>query len=175
MTIVTRNVADFRSTGVPLLNPWEAPMSENTDIKTRLKQLRQGRPWQLLMIGDGISQITAEDVDALTRIFDLFPHVGGLDVTTSAGPIRVSRDFPSDYTRRVDQLLAGIFEHNPAVTGITFPATSGRPGHTATPDDPHWSAQGQALETLSDACRRGEITADEMARRLKDLARQSAS
>lgn len=149
-------------------------MSENTDIKTRLKQLRQDRPWQLLMIGDGISQITADDVDALTRILDLFPHVGGLDVTTSAGPIRVSRDFPSDYTRRVDQLLAGIFERNPAVTGITFPAASDRPGHTATPDDPHWSAQGQVLETLSDACRRGEITTDEMTCRLKDLARQNA-
>ena len=26
MTIVTRNVADFRTTGVPLLNPWEAPL-----------------------------------------------------------------------------------------------------------------------------------------------------
>lgn len=102
-------------------------MSENTDIKTRLKQFRQGRPWQLLMIGEGISQITAEDVDALTRIFDLFPHVGGLDVTTSAGIIRVSRDFPSDYTSRIDQLLAGIFARNPAVTGITFPAASGRP------------------------------------------------
>lgn len=25
MTIVTRNVADFHTTGVPLLNPWEAP------------------------------------------------------------------------------------------------------------------------------------------------------
>ena len=25
MTIVTRNVADFQITGVPLLNPWEAP------------------------------------------------------------------------------------------------------------------------------------------------------
>ncbi|OBR54724.1 hypothetical protein A6456_37950 [Paraburkholderia tropica] len=122
------------------------------------------------MIGDGISQITADDVDALTRIFDLFPHVGGLDVTTSAGPIRVSRDFPSDYTSRVDQLLAGIFEHNPAVTGITFPGVSGQPGHTATPDDPHWSAQGQVIQALSDACRRGEITADEMARRLKDHA-----
>ena len=150
-------------------------MNENTDIKTRLSRLRQGRPWQLLLIGDGISQITPEDVDALTRILDLFPHVSGLDVTTSAGPVRVSRDFPSDYTSRVDQLLASIFERNPAVTGITFPGASGQLGHTATPDDPHWSAQGQALETLSDACRRGEITADEMARRLKDLARQSAS
>ncbi len=69
------------------------------------------------MIGDGISQITAEDVDALTRPFDLCTHVGGLDVTTSAGPIRVSHDFPSDYTRRVDQLLAGIFERNPAAQG----------------------------------------------------------
>lgn len=146
-------------------------MNENTDTQTRLSRLRQGRPWQLLMIGDGISQITAEDVDALTRIFDLFPHVGGLDVTTSAGPVRVSRDFPSDYTSRVDQLLTSIFEQNPAVIGITFPAVSGRPGHTATPDDPHWSAQGRMLEALSEACQRGEITADELVNRVKELAR----
>ena len=126
-------------------------MNENTDTQTSLSRLRQGRPWQLLMIGEGISQITAEDVDALTRIFDLFPHVGGLDVTTSAGPVRVSRDFPSDYTSRVDQLLANIFEQNQAITGITFPAVSGRPEHTATPGDPHWSAQGSALEALSEA------------------------
>ncbi|WP_050452576.1 hypothetical protein [Candidatus Burkholderia verschuerenii] len=96
-------------------------------------------------------------------------------MTTSAGPVRVSRDFPSDYTSRVDQLLAGIFARNPAVTGITFPAVSGRPGHTATPDDPYWSAQGQAIEGLSEACRRGEITADEMTHRLKDLMRESAT
>jgi len=25
MTVVTRNLADFRTTGAPLLNPWEAP------------------------------------------------------------------------------------------------------------------------------------------------------
>lgn len=25
MTIVTRNIADFQATGVPLLNPWDAP------------------------------------------------------------------------------------------------------------------------------------------------------
>ncbi len=25
MTVVTRNLADFRATGVPLLNPWDAP------------------------------------------------------------------------------------------------------------------------------------------------------
>ncbi len=64
------------------------------------------------MIGDGISQITAEDVDALTRIFDLFPHVGGLDVTTSAGPLRVSRDFPS----------AGSINCSPAFSSATWPS-----------------------------------------------------
>lgn len=149
-------------------------MNENTDTQTSLSRLRQGRPWQLLMIGEGISQITAEDVDALTRIFDLFPHVGGLDVTTSAGPVRVSRDFPSDYTGRVDQLLASIFERNPAITGITFPAVSGRPEYTATPHDPHWSAQGQALEALYEACQRGKITTDELVNRVRELARDIA-
>ncbi|KND57345.1 hypothetical protein BVER_02742c [Candidatus Burkholderia verschuerenii] len=149
-------------------------MSENIDVQTRLKERRPDRPWQLLMIGKGISQITPQDVDALTRIFDLFPHVGGLDVTTSAGPVWVSRDFSSDYTHQVDQLLAEIFQRNSAVTGIAFPAASGQPRHIATPDNPHWLAQGQALEALSKACQRGEITADEMANRVKDLTRQSA-
>jgi len=25
MTLVTRNVSDFKATGVPILNPWERP------------------------------------------------------------------------------------------------------------------------------------------------------
>ncbi len=29
MTVVTRNVADFEATGVPLLNPWDRPMSRS--------------------------------------------------------------------------------------------------------------------------------------------------
>lgn len=89
--------------------------------------------------------------------------------------MRVSRDFPSDYTSRVDQLLANIFERNPAITGITFPAVSGRPEHTATPDDPHWSANGQALEALYEACQRGEITTDELVNHVKELTRDTAS
>lgn len=90
------------------------------------------RPWQLLMIDEGASHFTAKDVEALPRILDLFPHIGGLDVQTTAGPVRVSRDFSCDYTRQVDQLL----------TGITFPARAAQSAHTATPDDPHWSARG---------------------------------
>ncbi len=115
-------------------------MRESTDIKTRLKQLRQGWPWQLLMSGDGISQITAEDADA---------HLRPVPACWRPGCDHIGRS-PTGVTRfserRVDQLLAGIFERNPAVTGITFSA----------------------------ACQRGEITADEMARRLKDIARQGA-
>ncbi|EGG79012.1 hypothetical protein SXCC_00320 [Gluconacetobacter sp. SXCC-1] len=54
--------------------------------------LPQKRPWQLLVIGDGGTLLTQQDIEALTRILDLLPHVAGLDITTSAGSARVSRD-----------------------------------------------------------------------------------
>ncbi|MEX3557657.1 MAG: hypothetical protein VB124_04510 [Burkholderia sp.] len=145
-------------------------MSENTDIHSRLRQLRQGRPWQLLMVGEGIDQLNSEAHEALARILDLFPAVSHLLVQTIAGGCRVSRDFPSGYIDEVDQRLAGIFQGNPAVTGITFPKTSTRPGHTATPDDPHWSAEGKASTGILAALTRGEITADEAVAQLKQLA-----
>lgn len=108
----------------------------------KLRELRSRRPWQLLLIGEEAAQLTPEDVEALTRVLDLLPHVAELDVQTTVGPVRISRDFSGDYVRQVDQLLAGIFERNAAVTGITFPAKPDRLPHTATPNHPHWSPRG---------------------------------
>ena len=70
------------------------------------------RPWQLLMVGDGIDQLNTEAREDLARIFDLFPAVSHLVVQTTAGGCRVSRDFSSGYTDEVDQRLAGIFQGN---------------------------------------------------------------
>ncbi|MBL7241336.1 hypothetical protein [Komagataeibacter rhaeticus] len=38
-----------------------------------------------------------QGIEALTRILDLLPHIAGLDITTSAGSARVSRDVPGNY------------------------------------------------------------------------------
>jgi hypothetical protein len=132
------------------------------------------RPWQLLMVGDGIDQLNTEAREDLARIFDLFPAVSHLVVQTTAGGCRVSRDFSSGYTDEVDQRLAGIFQGNPAVTGITFPETSTRLGHTATRDNPHWSAEGKASADIMAALTRGEIIPDEAAAQLKQLYRQKS-
>ena len=63
---------------------------------------------------------------------------------------------------------------NPAVTGITFPETSTRLGHTATRDNPHWSAEGKASADIMAALTRGEIIPDEAAAQLKQLYRQKS-
>jgi len=52
-------------------------------------------------------------------------------VHTTAGRVRVSRDFSGDCTRQIDQLLAGILDRNAAVTGITFPARADKAAHKA--------------------------------------------
>ncbi len=61
----------------------------------------------------------------------------------------------------VDQILAGIFQGNAAVTGVTFPGATDTPAHTATPDAPYWMAEGKTAAEITAACTRGEITADE--------------
>ena len=77
-------------------------------------------------------------------------------VQTTAGDVSVTRDFPSDYTAKVDRLLGEIFKINPAVTGIRF--LGAESAHTATPDDPHWSARGKAYASIEEAAARGELT-----------------
>lgn len=137
-------------------------MKDSPDSNTNPGTLSQQRPWQLLMIGNGGTLLTQQDIEALTRILDLLPHIAGLDITTSAGSARVSRDFPSNYIQEANQILAEMFTRNPNVTGITFPAPHGRRAHTATVDDPHVLPHDRALTAIMDARQRGEITADEM-------------
>jgi hypothetical protein len=114
------------------------------------------RPWQIMLTGPGLGAIDAATRQALEQILELFTEVGGLIVQTTAGDVSVTRDFPSDYTIQVDRLLAEIFKINPAVTGIkVFGAEN---AHTATPDDPHWSARGKAYASIEEAAARGELT-----------------
>ncbi len=79
--------------------------------------------------------------EQIGRILDLFPGTGGLTVHTADGCLRAARDFHGNAGEEVDGILARLFQDNPAVTGVTFPATATRPAYTATPDDPHWSAR----------------------------------
>lgn len=137
-------------------------MKDSPDSSTNPGTLPHKRPWQLLVVGEGGTLLTQQDIEDLTRILDLLPHVAGLDITTSAGSARVSRDVPGNYIQQADQILAGMFTRNPDVTGITFPAPHGRAAHTATPDDPHVLPHDRALTAIMDARQRGEITADEM-------------
>ena len=104
------------------------------------------RPWQIMLTGPSLEQIDAATRQALERILELFTEVGGLVVQTTAGDVSVTRDFPSDYTIQVDRLLKEIFKNNPAVTGIKFLGSENP--HTATPDDPHWSAHGKAYASI---------------------------
>ncbi len=145
----------------------ENPLSDKggyeADAVSMLNGMARSRPWQLLLTGDGLVDLDAKTIGGLTRILDLFPAVTHLLVQTTAGHAYATRDFSSGYTKEVDQILAGIFQGNAAVTGVTFPAAPGTPAHTATPDGPHWMA----------ACTRGEITANEATARLDRLYRQT--
>lgn len=89
----------------------------------------QRRPWQLLITGNTKEPIafSVETRDALTSMFELFPHLSGLTLKTRHGDLSVTRDFPGDYTSRVDEMIAAVFRNNPDITGIVFPATSTRP------------------------------------------------
>ena len=128
------------------------------------------RPWQLLMTSaDEMPSFSPGTFEALASIFDLFPSLKVLAIKTDKGEAIVSRDFPSGYTERVDRLLAEIFRTNPEITGIVFPATNTREGHTATPDDPYWSADGKEIAALSAAIQSGEISPEEALSRLRML------
>jgi hypothetical protein len=121
-----------------------------------VSEVPRDRPWQIMLTGPGLAAIDAETRQALERILELFTEVGGLVVQTTAGDVSVTRDFPSDYTTQVDRHLGEIFKTNPAVTGIRF--LGAECAHTATPDDPHWSAHGKAYASIEEAAARGELT-----------------
>jgi hypothetical protein len=113
-------------------------------------------PWQIMLTGPGLGAIDAATRQVFEQILELFTDVGGLVVQTTAGDVSVTRDFPSDYTIQVDRLLKEIFKNNPGVTGIKF--LSSENPHTATPDDPYWSAHGKAYASIEEAATRGELT-----------------
>jgi hypothetical protein len=126
------------------------------------------RPWQIMFTGHGLEQIDAGTRQVLEQILELFTEVGGLVVHTVVGSLSVTRDFPGDYTTQVDQLLAEIFQDNSAVTGIEFLGMENP--HTATPDDPYWSADGKAYASIEEAAARGEITPEDAIAAYRRLA-----
>lgn len=150
-------------------------MAESTYEKSAINQLKEmplrRPPWQLLMTGntDEPLRFTAETNNALTRIFDLLPGLGGVTIKTAKGDFSVSRDFPGDYTQTVDTLIAGIFTNEPEITGIVFPATSTRPEHTATADDPHFLPEGKKLAAIAAALEAVEIGSEEAIRQIKAI------
>jgi len=85
----------------------------------------------------------------------------------------VTRDFTSGNAAEVDRMLAGIFGNDQAVTGIAFPATSTKPKHTATPDNPYWSPHGKTLAATDAALAAGEITPQEAIVRAKTVNTRS--
>jgi hypothetical protein len=119
-------------------------------------EVPRDRSWQIMLTGSGLGAIDVATREALEQILELFTEVGGLVVQTTAGDVSVTRDFPSDYTIQVDQLLGEIFKNNPAVTGIRLFGAEN--AHTATSDDPHWSAHGKAYAGIEEAAARGELT-----------------
>ena len=116
------------------------------------------RPRQIMLTGPGLGAIDAATRQVLAQILELFTDVDGLAVQTTAGDVSLTREFPSDYTIQVDELLKEIFKNNPAVIGIKFLGSENP--HTATPDDPHWSVHGKAFASIEEAAARGELPAD---------------
>jgi hypothetical protein len=123
--------------------PADPPGGYSPEAISVLDGLLPKRPWKLLATGEGSRGLTPEVTRSIEEIFELFPSVSFLTLQTAWGEGMVMRDYPSGYTQRVDRLLANIFKQNSAITGIIFPAREGQPAHTATPDHPFWSVEGQ--------------------------------
>ncbi len=135
-----------------------------------LKELRpQRRPWQMLLTRTGAAPPGPGLYEDLGAILDLFPGTGFLTVHTAEGCLRATRDFPSNATQEVDDILARLFQANPEVTGVTFPGTATRPAHTATPDDPFWSAQGKTGAAITAALEAGTVTPGQAIEQFKYL------
>jgi hypothetical protein len=121
-----------------------------------VNEVPRDRPWQIMLTGPGLGAIDSATRQALEQILELFTEVSGLVVQTIDGDVSVTREFPSDYTIQVDRLLGEIFKNNSAVTGIK--CLGAQNAHTATCDDPHWSAHGKAYAGIEGAAARGELT-----------------
>ena len=129
------------------------------------------RPWQPQSIGAQIAPRVHWD---LGRILELFPELGSLVVHTRSGSAEVTRDYQDDYTREVDQLLAGMFRDNPEVTGVTLRWAERKrqaSEHTATPVEPYWSPLGKEYARIDAAQARGELTPTEAIVELKKIHR----
>jgi hypothetical protein len=131
---------DRRDKPATLADP---PGGYSAEAISVLDGLLPKRHWRLLATGDGSLALTKGVTRSIEGVFELFPSVSFLTLNTAYGEGMVMRDYPSGYTQRVDRLLADIFQENPAITGITFPAREGQQAHTATPHHPFWSAEGQ--------------------------------
>jgi hypothetical protein len=123
--------------------PADPPGGYSAEAISVLEGLLPKRPWSLLATGEGSVALTSRVTRSIEEIFELLPSISFLTLQTAWGEGMVMRDYPSGYTHRVDRLLAKIFKQNSAITGIIFPARGGQPAHTATPDHPFWSAEGQ--------------------------------
>jgi hypothetical protein len=136
------------------------------------KLAKMGRPpWQLMMtsISEDALPLNPDTSDALRRIFELFPHISTMTVQTINGDVQLARDFAGNQTAEVDEMLDSVFQNDPSITGIIFPATGTRGEHRATPDDRHWSPAGKALSEITAAQEAGEISRDEAIRRIQEL------
>ncbi|MBB5278785.1 hypothetical protein HNR26_004899 [Rhizobium rosettiformans] len=114
-----------------------------TAIDRLRQQVKARRPWQLLMVSMGAENkatVSAETTHALTRLFEYLPGLPGVTLQTAHGDLHVSRDFPSGEMQIIDSLIASVFQNDPHVTGIAFPATNGKAAHVATADKPHFLA-----------------------------------
>lgn len=123
--------------------PAEPPGEYSPEVISVLEGLLPKRPLRLRATGESSLTLTNGVTRSIEEIFELFPFVSFLTLHTAYGEGIVMRDYHSGYTQQVDRLLADIFQENPAITGITFPAREGQPAHTATPDHPVWSAEGR--------------------------------
>ncbi len=135
-----------------------------------LGELRPQRPpWQVLLTWAGAAPPGPGLNEDLGRILDLFPGTNFLTVHTAEGCLHATRDFPSNATQEVDDILARLFQANPEVTGVTFPGTATRSAHTATPEDPFWSAQGKAGAAITAALEAGTVTPGQAIEQFKHL------
>lgn len=114
------------------------------------------RPWQLLMVGEGIEHIAPGTREALASILDLLPELPTLILHTQHGSIHVSRDFAGDHIRQIDKTIAGIFRKDATIGAIEFP------NHTATRDNPHILSGGKSLQEIVSKTKTGEISRDLM-------------
>ena len=105
-----------------------------TDLRMRATE---HRPWQVMLTWTTAEPPGPDLHKALGRILDLCPSTGSLIVHTQNGSIMATRDFAGSTSEEVGDILAGLFSADPAILGVTFPATSTRAAHMATPDNPY--------------------------------------